>query len=168
MVSEPLDELRARLLCNGACAAGDEARMVENHGPRHRWAEAAFAAAFQMTLVTVVSGCTCGKCAQQQLAVRMVRAPSSPGPSSPGVVEPGGQPCAAGPAHPAPGVSPERALAELEERLDRRDASLAFAAQDPSAPRVGPTAAALVLAACALGACLLAKLLIQLALGGGR
>ena len=78
LVSQPLDELAARLLVNGALAGGDQAQMVENHRPRDRWAEAAFAASPLVEPVTLHSACSCGKCPPTQLTVRLARVPVEP------------------------------------------------------------------------------------------
>lgn len=74
LISEPLAELPARLLVRGALRSGDDARIVENHRPRHRWGEQAFAAG-QLETVHVVTECTCSKCTPQQFAVGLAHVP---------------------------------------------------------------------------------------------
>lgn len=152
-VSQPLNELPARLLVSGALAVGDLAYMVENHRPRHRWAEAAFAASAGMETVTIRSQCTCGKCPPTELTVRVASLPH---------VSPAG----VSPENPAPESA--LSLAQIEERLDQRDAALAFGPKTSSrlVLVILNSLCGLVLGAGgAVGLALLARLLIHWAIG---
>jgi len=122
MLSEPLGELAARLLVAGALRGGDQAHMVENHRPRHRWGEAVFAASVHVETVIVRSACTCGQCEQIELPVRAAHVPpASPLPSP--LLGSGFQPEEESGVPPS--VSPESAapFVALEHRIEARAAA---------------------------------------------
>ena len=141
LVSQPLDELAARLLVNGALAGGDQAQMVENHRPRDRWAEAAFAASPLVEAMILHSACSCGKCPPTQLTVRLAQVASGHW-----TVQGGLKPELA----PVDAVSPEKA--ELFAPLRRRLRALG---------------ALVVGVAAGIAAGLLLRLFVKLAIGGG-
>lgn len=147
-ISEPLDELPARLLVRGALNAGEQATIVENHAPRHRSAEALFAAARHVTIASVYLRCTCGYTAEEaEIDVRLV--PLDP---------PEGDSRDMDPPRHAPRVSPETNTGSSLRYRQVQDLLV-----PPLRPDSWPALGALALGAAAAVA---VRLLVQLAIGG--